>query len=349
MRIRRTNGSTRHARPFPQFHPLLPKGAERDQGGSGPFPRRRGVVFFAKFARAPQTPKRLYSEPTMDRVQTKTEIEHTLAAMGRRPQKRFGQHFLVDGNLMRRLVECAELTPDDVVLEVGPGTGGLTDLLVPKVRRVIAVEIDRTLHAILEDRFRDAANFSLIFGDVLDGKHQLAAPVLTALGDEPTAPIKLVANLPYQVATPLILNLLVHFPRVRRYCFTVQAEVGTRITASPGGRDFGPLGILCQSLCTIATVARLRPQCFWPAPHVDSVMLRLDVRDRALVPRERIGDFAEFVRGVFDHRRKQLRAAMSYTIAEHTLAALPDRFNLTRRPEQLAIDEWYALYQAIHS
>lgn len=282
----------------------------------------------------------------MDRVQTKREIEHTLAAMGRRPLKRFGQHFLVDGNLMRRLVECAELSPDDCVLEVGPGTGGLTDLLVPRVRRVVAVEIDRTMHAILNDRFQEATNVTLVLGDVLDGKHHLADPLVDALSDPSFGDIKLVANLPYQIATPLILNLLVQFPRVRRFCFTVQAEVGDRITAQPGGREYGPLAILCQSLCNIATLARLRPLCFWPAPHVDSVMLRLDVREHPLVPREDIVAFSEFVRGVFDHRRKQLRAALNYVWCEGQPPRIRADFDLTRRPEQLTIHEWLELYRA---
>jgi len=281
----------------------------------------------------------------MDRVQTKTEIEHTLAAAGRRPQKRFGQHFLIDGNLMRRLVECAELSPDDTVLEVGPGTGGLTDLLVPRVRRVVAVEIDRSMHAILSDRFREASRFTLVLGDVLEGKHRVASAVVKALSDNAAGGFKLVANLPYQVATPLILNLLVQFPQVRRFCFTVQAEVGERITAEPATREYGPLGILCQSLCNIATIARLRPQCFWPAPHVDSVMLRLDVRDHPLVPRADVAAFSEFVRGVFEHRRKQLRKALAFVIGGE-LPAVPEGFDFSRRPEELGIHEWLTLYRA---
>lgn len=282
----------------------------------------------------------------MDRVQTKREIEHTLAAMGRRPLKRFGQHFLVDGNLMRRLVECAGLSPEDCVLEVGPGTGGLTDLLVPRVRRVVAVEIDRTMHAILSDRFQEATNVTLILGDVLDGKHHLAGPLVEALSDPPNGNVKLVANLPYQIATPLILNLLVQFPRVRRFCFTVQAEVGDRITAEPGGREYGPLAILCQSLCDIATIARLRPLCFWPAPHVDSVMLRLDVREHPLVPREDIVAFSEFVRGVFDHRRKQLRSALIHAGQKPKVGTWPEEIELTRRPESILLHEWRTLFGA---
>jgi 16S rRNA (adenine1518-N6/adenine1519-N6)-dimethyltransferase len=324
-------------------------------------------------------------------VQTKREIQAVLSEIGVRPQRRFGQHFLIDGNLMRRLVESAELSSSDCVIEVGPGTGGLTDLVAASGARVIAVEIDRALYEILTDRFRDAEHVTLLFGDVLDGKHCLnpalagrihaastgPPPTVPSLreGEAPAEPpvraagaslrtVKLVANLPYQVATPLIMNLLVDFPHVRRLCFTVQAEVGERITAEPGTKDFGPLSILCQSLCTITTIARIGPQCFWPVPHVDSVMLRLDVRERPLIPRDELPGFASFVRSVFDHRRKQLRTALKYVatlradvaqvfdrdvapVFNRRAERLPPAFDLSRRPEELAIDEWLTLFRTL--
>ncbi len=290
----------------------------------------------------------------MEHVQTRREIQAVLTEAGVRPRRRFGQHFLVDGNLMRRLVEFAELEPGDCVLEVGPGTGGLTDLLIPRVRRVIAVEIDKTLHGLLVERFAEAQNLTLILGDVLDGKHHLMPSVAGAIVERGASPTpsggeeggtKLVANLPYQVATPLLMNLLVDYPQVRRMCFTVQAEVGERLTAAPGSKDYGPLSIVCQSLCTIATIARIGPQCFWPVPRVDSVMLRLDVRERSLIPRDELPAFVEFVRLVFEHRRKQLRTALTYLCGERVLAGLQDRFDLTRRAEELTISEWLPLFR----
>jgi 16S rRNA (adenine1518-N6/adenine1519-N6)-dimethyltransferase len=313
----------------------------------------------------------------MEHVQTKRQIEQTLAAAGLHPRKRFGQHFLIDGNLMRRLVDSAELTPDDLVLEVGPGTGGLTDLLARRAGHVVCVEIDRDLAAILGERFRDAINVTLIQGDVLQGKHHLTPEVAAAIRDcaippgrvphrlrwgteESEAPspaprggapttgaIKLVSNLPYQVATPLVMNLLIDHPRVRRMCFTVQAEVAERITAEPGGKDYGPLSILCQCLCTIATIARIGPHCFWPAPAVDSVMLRLDVRDHALVERGELPAFAAFVRSAFDHRRKQLRTALKHVLGDENPPVWPAGFDATRRPEQLPIHEWLTLYRSV--
>ena len=285
----------------------------------------------------------------MEHVQTKREIERTLAAAGLHPRKRFGQHFLIDGNLMRRLIESAELTPDDLVLEVGPGTGGLTDLLLSHAGHVLCVEIDRDLAAIVSERFRDADKITLIQGDVLVSKHTIHVPVAQVIRDyvgRGGGCVKLVANLPYQVATPLVMNLLIDYPQVRRMCFTVQAEVGERITAEPGGKDYGPLSILCQCLCTIATLARIGPSCFWPAPAVDTVMLRLDVRDDAIVARGELPAFAAFVRSVFEHRRKQFRTALKHVLGDETRLRLPVGFDDTRRPEQLSFHEWVALFRA---
>ncbi len=284
-----------------------------------------------------------------EHVQTKRDIQEILEVAGVHPQRRFGQHFLIDGNLMRRLVESVELTPDDWVIEVGPGTGGLTDLLAARAARIIAVEIDRTFYGILVDRFRENENVTLLFGDVLDGKHHLMPELARAIraGGAGRPTLKLVANLPYQAATPLIMNLLVDFPKVRQLCFTVQAEVGARITAKPGTKDYGPLSILCQSLCTITTIARVGPQCFWPVPHVDSVMLRLDVRETPMIPRDELPGFAALVRAVFDHRRKQLRRALQYACNHVDFSRRPLDFDLSRRPEELAIDEWLALFRAL--
>ena len=291
-----------------------------------------------------------YTQPRVEHVQTKREIERTLAAAGLHPRKRFGQHFLVDGNLMRRLVDSAELTPDDLVLEVGPGTGGLTDLLARRAGHVVSVEIDRNLVAILNERFQDAANVTLVEGDVLVSKHTIDPRVAEWIRDYPGLRggcVKLVANLPYQTATPLVMNLLIDHPQVRRMCFTVQAEVAERITAEPGGKDYGPLSILCQCLCTIATIARIGPHCFWPAPAVDSVMLRLDVRDHALVERGELPAFAAFVRSAFDHRRKQLRTALKHVLGDKHSPVWPAGFDATRRPEQLPIHEWLTLYRSV--
>ena len=190
-------------------------------------------------------------------VQTKSEIREALQQVGIQPRKRFGQHFLIDGNLMRLLVQSADLKGGDRVLEVGAGTGGLTDLLVEAVDDVLAVEIDHDLHSYLSERFEGHPSLKLVRADALDSKHRLCSELDTWIRSsraESARPCKLVANLPYQIATPLIMNLLVDYPQMTTLCFTVQAEVGGRLTAKPETKAFGPLSIITQCLSQIETI-----------------------------------------------------------------------------------------------
>ncbi|MGB2984630.1 MAG: 16S rRNA (adenine(1518)-N(6)/adenine(1519)-N(6))-dimethyltransferase RsmA [Phycisphaerae bacterium] len=296
-----------------------------------------------------------------EHVQTKREIVELLSAAGVHPRKRLGQHFLIDGNLMRRLVACAELDPMDLVVEVGAGTGGLTDLIAGRVHKLLCIEMDRSLFAILEDRFREATGVTLIQGDILESKHRLNPEVARAIrshdvvgstfsrsasGGGSAGCVKLVANLPYQVVTPLVMNLLVDYPEVRRLCFTVQAEVGERITAGHGCKAYGPLSIVSQALCEIRTVARIPPEAFWPRPSVASVMIRMDVGVAPFADRDELRRFVTLVRGTFDHRRKTLRSALGYVIDEDQRNRVCQQFDPTRRPESFSVDEWVDLYKA---
>jgi len=288
----------------------------------------------------------------MKHVQTKREIAEQLESAGVRPQKRFGQNFLIDGNLMRRLALSAELQPEDAVLEVGAGTGGLTDLLADSVRQVVVVEIDKVLYGLLQERFHDRANVTLLNGDVLRSKHRLLPQLESRLGsataDSPPV-TKLVANLPYQVATPLVMNLLLGFSVIRRLCFTVQAEVGERITSDPGRRSYGPLSILSQALCNIEIVSRIPPSAFWPAPSVESVMIRMDVGDSPFAGRDDLLGFANLVRKAFEHRRKTLRSALGYVLDTQQVKAVCESVDATRRPESFSIDEWIGIHRVANA
>ena len=283
-------------------------------------------------------------------VQTKREIERRLTESGMRPRKRFGQHFLIDGNLMRRLVAAADLEPSDTVLEVGGGTGGLTDLLIDRVARVVCVELDRDLLAILRSRFVDAHDVTIIEGDVLESKHRIRSDVAQILRDQPaggSGNFKLVANLPYQVATPLIMNLLVDFPRVRRLCFTVQAEVGDRLIAAPGGKSYGPLSIVSQTLSSVERVARLPPEVFWPRPAVHSVMLSMKVKSEPFRDQTERRRFCEIVRGAFDHRRKTLRSSLGLIVSSDALDKVSRQFDTGRRPESFTVVEWLEIVRMV--
>jgi len=292
------------------------------------------------------------AETDLPHVQTKREIRLALDAAGMRPRKQLGQHFLIDGNLMRRLVASAELDKLDCVLEVGAGTGGLTDLLATRVRKAICVELDRDLHQVLEDRFRGVESVQLIQGDVLSSKHRLMPEVVEAVdqydGGE-SGRVKLVANLPYRVATPVLMNLLLNHTVVRRLCFTVQAEVGERLVAQPGTKAYGPLSIITQMLCSIDTITRIRPEAFWPRPAIDSVMMRMNVNDtHALKPGD-VQSFAELVRKTFDHRRKTIRSALGYVVSDPQRDKVCQEFDPVRRPESFEIEEWLEIYRIANS
>ncbi len=282
----------------------------------------------------------------LDRVQTKKEIEELLAQRGLRPRKRFGQHFLIDGNLMRRLAESAELRRSDVVLEVGAGTGGLTDLLAARVDRLVCVEIDDDMFEILSERFGARNEVRLLHGDVLEQKHRLM-PELRELLAGFDAEVKLVANLPYDIATPLLMNLLVDYPIVSRCCFTVQAEVGDRIASPPGVKAYGPLSIIVQTLCSVSVVARLGPQTFWPRPLVDSVMLRIDRRRPAAIDGASVSRFSSFVHGVFEHRRKTVRSALEYVVDPADRDRICSVLDGSARPERVPPDDWLAAFRAV--
>lgn len=293
------------------------------------------------------------TQPSGDAFQTKTRIAAILESLGRRPNHRFGQNFLIDRNLMEKLVNSAELQPNDCVLEVGPGTGSLTAHLVQRAGRVVSVEIDRFLADHLEQTLGTDARFRLVRGDCLQDKSTLSPELIEAVrqagAELKSESLKLVANLPYDAATPLVIELLISDLKVSRLCFTVQTEVADRFLATPSTRDYGPVGIIVQALCTAKRIAKCPPEAFWPRPKVHSTMIQLDVTPNpppALLPP---GPFAQFVRSMFLHRRKTIvNNARSVENADGVLAAIRElKIDEKARPENLSVEEWIDLWTAI--
>ena len=259
--------------------------------------------------------------------------------------RQHGQHFLIDGNLLRKLVEAAGIARRDVVLEVGPGTGVLTDYLVERAGHVVAVEIDRGLHEICQNRFAAAGNMTLIHGDVLASKSRIAEPVLRAMSErqaELGGRLMLVANLPYQVATPLIVDLLMGELAVSPMCFTVQAEVADRLVASPGGKDYGPVSVLVQALARTERIARVPPSAFWPEPQVDSAMMRIDVLEESGLSPPVRRRLCAIVHHCFNHRRKTLKWTLNRVLPDehYHLVESDGRWDLSQRPERLSVEQW---------
>ena len=254
----------------------------------------------------------------MSHPPTQTEIRAMLADAGLRPEKRYGQHFLIDGNLMRLLVDAADLGPADTVLEVGPGVGNLTELLVERAGRVIAVEIDPAVAEVARERLAGAENLDFLVADILADKHTVSPKVLRLLGERSAAAghrrVKLVANLPYQAATPLVAELVLGQPPMERLVFTVQQEVAARLAARPATPDYGPVGVIVQALAEVQVLRRLSPGVFWPRPRIWSAMVRIRPQaDRRRAIRN-VEVFRRTVHGLFMHRRK--RAARSLALAD---------------------------------
>lgn len=261
--------------------------------------------------------------------QTLTEIKHLLVEHGLRPKKKFGQNFLHDGNQMRRILDAAAITPGDVVLEVGPGTGALTERLLDAGARVVAVEIDRDLESILRQRTVPWSDrFTLHMGDALAGKHDLSPRVIALLGDEP---FKLIANLPYNIASPLLADLCADHPAMTTAVVMVQKEVAERLTAGPGGKDYGPLGIIVQAMCEVQTVGVLPPSCFWPAPTIASAVVKLTRRSVPLT--DDPAGLSRMLQTLFSKRRKQLGAILGREVD------WPAGIEPKQRPETLTIEQ----------
>lgn len=246
-------------------------------------------------------------------MQTQNQIRQMLDSAELAPRKRFGQCFLIDLNLMGKLVELADIKPDQIILEVGPGTGSLTDELLARAQKVVAVEIDRGLVRLLRKNFADRKNFVLIEGDAMAGKHHILPAALAELGRSAS----LVANLPYNIATPLIAECLMSSwcasaGRDSKAClfesltFTVQREVADRLTARVGQDAYGQVSVLTALLGNVTLGPIAPPEAFWPAPKVASRIIRIDFNPRAAAQITDLDSLINLLNMAFSQRRKQI-------------------------------------------
>lgn len=233
---------------------------------------------------------------------------------GFNPRSDLGQNFLIDINLIEFAVRAADLEPRDIVLEVGPGTGGMTTFLAAQAGRVISVEVDRNMYALATAATQECDNVTLINRDILKNKNTIAPEVVSLLEDElaarPGSRLKLVANLPYNVATPVISNLVASSLPWERMVCTIQLELGEKMIAEPGTSKYGALSVWLQSQCSVRIIRRLGPKVFWPRPKVNSAIVSIWRHDGR---GDRIDDkpfFLDFLRRLFHQRRKLLRSVL---------------------------------------
>jgi 16S rRNA (adenine1518-N6/adenine1519-N6)-dimethyltransferase len=285
-------------------------------------------------------------------MQTKQQIEQLLAEAGVKPNKRLGQNFLVDLNLMRLLVDTANIGNDDIVLEVGCGTGSLTQALAERAGKVIAVEMDETLAKIAARELAEASNVDVINADILKSKDTINQTISSAIE---TARKKLpgkfllVANLPYSVASPLMMNLITGPTIADEMHVTVQKEVAERMTAAPGDRHYGTLSIHIAATGNVKTERILKPTVFWPAPQVSSAMISFVRKAEKASRIKNVELLGEVVNLFMQHRRKMVQACVKFAAGK--LAEIdnwPEIFQKCsidphNRPEQLQPEDFIAI------
>jgi 16S rRNA (adenine1518-N6/adenine1519-N6)-dimethyltransferase len=269
------------------------------------------------------------------------ELRNLLYAHNMRPQKSFGQNFLVDRSVLQKIIEAAQIDPGDEILEVGAGMGVLTRELAKRARRVVAVELERDMLALLSETTRGYANVELVARNLL---------VLDPAEIFGAAPYKLVANLPYYITAPTFRHFLESKNPPRLLVVMVQWEVAQRIVAAPGNLSL--LGVSVQFYGRPQIVARVPADAFYPAPKVDSAILRVDVYPQvSLTPAER-DRFFRIVQAGFSERRKQLHNSLAHGLHRkneemHAWLAAAN-IDASRRAETLSIEEWLQLWRVAH-
>lgn len=255
------------------------------------------------------------------------------------PKKRLGQHFLIDQNIVRKVVAAAVLQPHETVLEIGPGRGILTRALCGQARRVLAIEVDRSLGALLNETLAGCANVEIHFGDALDYPFGSLAPGTVV-----------VANLPYNVSSPLLFRLLEAHDRIDRMVLMLQTEVARRLVAKPGTKDYGILSLQTQYRTAPSLAFHVSAGCFRPKPMVSSTVVVLPMRREPAVSVADEPLFVKVVRAAFAHRRKTLANSLrdeGFSPGQINPALEAAGIEPARRAESLAIGQFAALANAL--
>jgi 16S rRNA (adenine1518-N6/adenine1519-N6)-dimethyltransferase len=256
-----------------------------------------------------------------------------------RAKKRLGQHFLTDRRLLARIADALGATPADTVIEIGPGRGALTEQLLARAGRVIAIELDRVLAPMLRARWADEPRLTIVEGDVLDQD----------LGALAGGPYLLAGNVPYNITTPILFHAM-RRPRPERAVYLVQREVAERIVAPPGGDAYGALSVNVQALATAELRFGVPARAFTPAPKVESAVIRIVPRPDPAVTADEEEAFRTFVLGAFGMRRKQLRRVLrsiwSLTVEEADAVLARAGVEGSVRPETLSPGDFARLLRS---
>jgi 16S rRNA (adenine1518-N6/adenine1519-N6)-dimethyltransferase len=254
--------------------------------------------------------------------------------------KKYGQHFLDDTKILTAIVDALAPTDNDTVVEVGPGRGSLTDILVERSGRVIGIEIDRALARQLEEKYKDVARVRIVQGDVLESNfHALAGPDFLLIG-----------NIPYNITTPIVFKAL-EPPIPKRSVFLVQREVAERLAAAPDTQAYGALSINVAAVAKVQQVLVVPASAFHPPPKVESSVVRLTPLESPLVKLESLASFRAFVQAVFSFRRKQMLRVLRTVrgLSAERAAPLLERAGIapSARPEVLSADTFVRLFSVL--
>ena len=266
-------------------------------------------------------------------------MPRTPSGRGRQPPvlKKFGQHFLTDKRILTAIVDALAPTTSDTVLEVGPGRGSLTDILVERSGKVVAVEIDRALAEKLREKYRDRANVEIVEGDFLE-----IDPRDTGGGD-----YLLIGNVPYYITTPIVFKAL-EPPIPRRAVFLVQREVAERMAAKAGDDEYGALTVNVAVVANVEQVMTVPAAAFRPPPKVESAVVRLSPLKQPIVPLESLPSFRSFVQAAFGQRRKQMQRVLRSVrgISAEQAGAILKRVGIepSARPEVVTPEEFATLF-----
>ena len=271
----------------------------------------------------------------------RNDIRNTLDEESVRLSKALGQNLLHDQNVLRRIAKAADLQEDDQVLEIGPGLGALTEHLLMAVNELTAIEKDQRLHKHLNKRFADQEKLRLIHHDALKYFENLEVDWTNW---------KLVSNLPYSVASPLLVDLAAMPQGPQRLVVTVQWEVGQRLNAKPSSHDYSKLTLLVGCRYQVKEIFKISPHCFFPEPRVDSACITLDRRTKPLFTDELHKPFTTVVKRAFSQRRKMMRKNLKGGWPEEKLDAAMTAVNLDSkiRAEKVSMDQFVMLTKELH-
>ncbi len=273
-----------------------------------------------------------------------TSIKRELLEYGLFPKKRLGQHFLVDRNILNKVIWTARVEKEDAVLEVGPGLGEMTIALACQAKRVIAIEIDSKLVAILNEKMKNYPNVEVVKSDILKVDFN---QFLKKEGQ----PVKVVANLPYQVSTQLLFRFIESKETFSTFTLMLQKEVAERMVAPPGGKEYGPLSIFIQMFLDVSIRFFIKPSAFFPPPKVESAVVQMVWKEKPMIETNDEEWFKRVVKACFGYRRKTLVNAL-----KHSELTLPESIELKmeaigidprRRPETLTIQEYASLAEVL--